>query len=59
MSKMNDLVLDIEYLLGEGKSFAEVARELEIPINFVVEANEIILKEELEEECSPFATINS
>jgi hypothetical protein len=59
MSKMNDLVLDIEYLLGKGKSFADIARELEIPINFVVEANEFILKEELEDECSPFATINS
>lgn len=57
MSKMSDLVLDIEYLLAEGKSFAEVARELEIPVNFVVEAVEII--QENKEENSPFATINS
>ena len=57
MSKMSDLALDIEYLLAEGKSFAEVARELEIPIHFVVEATEIA--QENKEENSPFATINS
>ena len=57
MSKMSDLVLDIEYLLGKGKSFAEVARELEVPVHFVVEATELI--EENKEENSPFATINS
>ena len=59
MSKMNELVQDIEYLLGEGMSFAEVARSLEIPMNFVVEASEIIHQEELEEDRSPYATINS
>lgn len=58
MSKMSDLVLDIEYLLEEGKSFAEVARELEIPVHFVVEAAELI-EESQKEDCSPFATINS
>lgn len=57
VSKMSDLVLDVEYLLAEGKSFAEVARELEIPVNFVVEAAELI--QENKEENSPFATINS
>jgi hypothetical protein len=59
MSKIKELVLDIEYLLNEGKSFVEVARELEIPVHFVVEATEIIHQQELEEDCSPFATINS
>lgn len=59
MSKMSELVLDIEYLLKEGKSFAQVARELEIPVHFVVEASEIIASEAEQEECSPFATINS
>ena len=59
MSKMNELVQDIEYLLGKGMSFAEVARSLEIPMNFVVEASEIIHQEELEEDRSPYATINS
>jgi hypothetical protein len=57
MSKMNDLVLDIEYLLKQGKSVYEVARELEIPVHFVTEASEIV--QENEEDCSPYATINS
>lgn len=56
---MSDLVLDIEYLLKEGKSFAQVARELEIPVHFVVEATEIIMQNNNQEDCSPFATINS
>lgn len=58
---MNNLVLDIEYLLAEGKSFAQVARELEIPVSFVVEAVEIIRQEATGQEdfCSPYATINS
>jgi hypothetical protein len=58
MSKMRDLVLDIEYLLEQGKSFAQVARELEIPVHFVVEAAELVEQIQLEN-CSPFATINS
>ena len=58
MSKMNELVMDIEERLEQGKSFAEVARELEIPIHFVVEAAEIIEQEQLDD-CSPYATINS
>jgi hypothetical protein len=39
MSKMSELAMDIEYLLKEGKSFAEVARELDIPMHFVTEAH--------------------
>lgn len=58
MSQVKELVLDIEYLLEQGQSFAQVARELEIPIQFVVEAAEIIEQNQLEE-CSPYATINS
>lgn len=58
MSKINDLVMDIEDCLEQGKSFAEVARELEIPIHFVIEAAEIIEQSQLED-CSPYATINS
>ncbi len=58
MSKMSDLVLDIEARLEQGKSFVQVARELEIPVHFVVEAAEIIEQNQLED-CSPFATINS
>lgn len=59
MSGMKELVQDIEYLLNTGLSFSEVARELEIPMNFVVEASEIIHQQELEEDRSPYATINS
>ncbi len=58
VSKMSDLVLDIEARLEQGKSFVQVARELEIPVHFVVEAAEIIEQNQLED-CSPFATINS
>lgn len=58
MSKMSNLVLDIEDMLEQGKSFAQVARELEIPVHFVVEAAEII-EQNQQEDCSPFATVNS
>lgn len=58
MSKMSELVLDIEARLEQGKSFVQVARELKIPVHFVVEAAEIIEQNQLED-CSPFATINS
>jgi hypothetical protein len=59
MRKLNDIVLDIELCLHQGMSIADVARELEIPVHFVIEASEIICQEELEEDCSPYATINS
>ena len=58
MSKMNELVMDIEERLEQGKSFVQVARELEIPMHFVVEAAEIIEQNQLND-CSPYATINS
>lgn len=58
MSKMSELAMDIEYLLKEGKSFAEIARELEIPVHFVVES-QTTLSDTDSNECSPFATINS
>jgi hypothetical protein len=56
MSKMSELAMDIEYLLKEGKSFVEIARELDIPVHFVVEAQTVLSDSN---ECSPFATINS
>lgn len=59
MSKMSELAMDIEYLLQEGKSFAEIARELEIPVSFVVEANGQNLASDANNDCDPFATINS
>ena len=58
MGKMNDLIMDIEDMLEQGKSFAQVARDLEIPMHFVVEAAEIIEQDQADD-CSPFATINS
>jgi len=58
MGKMNDLIMDIEDMLEQGKSFAQVARDLEIPMHFVVEASEII-EQGQSDDCSLFATINS
>lgn len=58
MSKMSDLVLDIEDLLERGQSFSDVARALEIPVHFVVEAAELI-EQSQQEDHSPYATINS
>jgi hypothetical protein len=57
MSRMSELVLDIEYLLKEGKSPMDVARELEIPVTWVYEAQE--MDEDSDETLSPFATMNS
>lgn len=57
MSNTNETILDIEYLLKEGKTFAQVARELEVPIRVVVEVSE--LSKKTSEDCSPYATINS
>ena len=60
MSKVGDLVLDIQYLASKGKTPIQIAQELEIPINWIYEA------ETLDEstinptiDCSPFATVNS
>lgn len=58
MSAVSELIMDIEYLLEQGRSFQQVARELEIPMHFVVEAAELI-EQNQQEDCSPFATINS
>lgn len=57
MGAVSNLVLEIEERLEQGMSFAQIARELDIPVNFVVEASEIMQNES--EDCSPFATINS
>lgn len=58
MSKMSNLVIDIQTRLEQGMSFAQIARELEIPVNFVVEAADVIERDD-DQDCSPFATINS
>ncbi len=57
MSRMSELDQDIQDLLEKGKSPMEVARELEIPVNWVFETQESV--EEPQEVLSPFATINS
>jgi hypothetical protein len=56
MSKMSELVLDIQYLLDKGMAPVAVACELEIPISWVYNAMDI---NEDTEFLSPFATINS
>lgn len=58
MSKLSDLVIDIEDMLEQGKSIVQIAQDLEIPVHFVVEAAELIEQSQLED-CSPYATINS
>jgi hypothetical protein len=57
MSRMSELDVDIQDLLEKGKSPMEVARELEIPVTWVYEAQEV--DEDSDETLSPFATINS
>jgi orotate phosphoribosyltransferase-like protein len=59
MSKMSDLVLDVKYLMDEGMSFVQIARELEITVNFVVEAADLMNVAENPQDCDPYATINS
>jgi hypothetical protein len=56
MSKMSELVLDIQYLLDEGMAPVAVACELEIPISWVYEAMEMANEAE---PMSPYATVNS
>jgi hypothetical protein len=59
MSKMSELSMDIEYLLKEGMSFVQIAQLLEIPVNFVVEAADLVTVAQNPQDCDPFATINS
>lgn len=58
MSKVSDLLLDIQYLTSKGKTPVQIAQELEIPINWVYESTQI-LDEDNDLDCSPFATVNS
>ena len=59
MSKMNDLILDIKDLIDTDMSFVQVARELGIPVHFVIEANDLMIVAETQQDFDPFATINS
>jgi hypothetical protein len=54
VSKMNKLDQDIQYMLSKGYSAADISQQLEIPTFWVLEA-----MQELQEDCGPFATINS
>ena len=57
MSRMSELDIDIQYLLEKGRTAMDVARELEIPVSWVVEKQKAV--EEPQEVLSPFATLNS
>ena len=57
MGKMNELNIDIQYLLEKGRTPMEVARLLAIPVSWVYESQETA--ENFPEVLSPFATINS
>lgn len=58
MSKVGDLLLDIQYLTSKGKTPVQIAQELEIPINWVYESTQIVDADDTLD-CSPFATVNS
>lgn len=54
MSKMAELVLDIETMLEKGDHPATISAVLEVPVSWVYEVSEYT-----EEELSPFVTVNS
>jgi hypothetical protein len=57
MSKMADVMLDIEMMIEDGVHPATIAKMLGIPIVWVYDTLEQM--EPSEEELSPFATLNS
>ena len=57
MSKMADVMLDIEMMIEQGEHPMAIARMLDIPIVWVYDTLEQM--EPSEEELSPFATLNS
>jgi hypothetical protein len=61
MSAMSNLAVEIDGMLVEGYLPVTIARLLDVPINWVYEVadpSEDPVNQE-DEECSPFATINS
>lgn len=58
MSKMAELAYDIEQLYIEGRSATAIAKELNCPIELVTGWIEGVGCE-IEEDSSPFATVNS
>ena len=59
MSKMAELAYDIEQLYIEGYSPKSIAVQLECPLSTIYDWLESNSIEAGEEECSPYATINS
>ena len=59
MSKMAELAYDIEQLYIEGYSPRSISVQLECPLSVVYDWLESNSVEASEEECSPYATINS
>jgi hypothetical protein len=61
MSAMSNLAVEIDGLLVEGYLPVTIARLLDVPINWVYEVadpSEDPVNQE-QEDCSPFATVNS
>ena len=61
MSAMSNLAVEIDGMLVDGYLPVTIARLLDVPINWVYEVadpSENPVNQE-DEECSPFATINS
>ena len=61
MSSMSNLAVEIDSMLIEGYLPVTIARLLDVPINWVYEVadpSENSVNQE-DDECSPFATINS
>ena len=57
MSKMADLYMEIEEMLGQGTHPATISAVLDVPVIFIYDVVESI--EGQTEEFSPFRTINS
>jgi len=56
VSKIADLVLEIQHRLEQGQYPNQISLELDVPTHWVYEAAELA---DQEEERSPYATINS
>jgi hypothetical protein len=58
MSKMSDLILDIQGMLEDGVHPTSIARQLDVPLTWVYDALEQMEPDE-GESFSPFETCNS
>ena len=61
MSAMSNVAVEIDGMLVEGYLPVTIARLLDVPINWVYEVadpSEDIVNQD-QEDCSPFATVNS